>query len=107
MIKKILKYLGFTLLFLIALIILLPIIFKGKIVEMVKEESNNNLNAQVDFGEFDLGLISTFPNFEFSIDNVKVDATYNEVDVIEKIVTNPKNFGVPKTTLFFSSNTDI
>ena len=73
MIKKILKYLGFTLLFLIALIILLPIIFKGKIVEMVKEEANNNLNAQIDFGEFDLGLISTFPNFEFSIDNVKVD----------------------------------
>ena len=69
MIKKILKYLGFTLLFLIALIILLPIIFKGKIVEMVKEEANNNLNAQIDFGEFDLGLISTFPNFEFSIDN--------------------------------------
>ena len=73
MIKKILKYFGFTLLFLIALIILLPIIFKGKIVEMVKEEANNNLNAKVDFGEFDLGLISTFPNFNFEINNVTVD----------------------------------
>ena len=40
---------------------------------MVKEEANNNLNAKVDFGEFDLGLISTFPNFEFSINDVKVD----------------------------------
>jgi len=73
MIKKILKYFGFTLLFLIGLIILLPIIFKGKIVEMVKEEANNNLNATVDFGEFDLGLISTFPNFNFEINNVTVD----------------------------------
>jgi len=73
MVKKILKYFGFTLLFLIALIILLPIIFKGKIVEMVKEEANNNLNAKVDFGEFDLGLISTFPNFNFEINNVTVD----------------------------------
>jgi AsmA-like C-terminal region len=73
MIKKILKIFGFTLLFLIILIILLPIIFKGTIIEKVKEEANNSLNAKVDFGEFDLGLISTFPNFEFSIDNVKVD----------------------------------
>ena len=73
MFKKILKYFGFTLLFLIALIILLPIIFKGKIVDMVKEEANNNLNAKVDFGDFDLGLISTFPNFNFEINDVKVD----------------------------------
>ena len=73
MIKKILKYLGFTLLFLIALIILLPIIFKGSIVEKVKEEANNNLNAKVDFGDFDLSLITTFPNFKFSINNIKVD----------------------------------
>jgi len=73
MIKKILKYFGFTLLLLIALIILLPIIFKGKIVDLVKEEANNNLNAKVDFGDFGLSLIATFPNFEFSIDDVKVD----------------------------------
>ena len=67
MIKTILKYFGFTFIFLIALIILLPIIFKGKIVDIVKEEANNNLNAKVDFGDFDLSLITTFPNFEFSI----------------------------------------
>jgi len=73
MIKKILKYFGFTLFFLIALIILLPIIFKGKIVDMVKEQANNNLNAKVNFGDFDLGLISTFPNFNFEINDVKVD----------------------------------
>jgi len=73
MIKKILKYFGFTFLFLIALLILIPIIFKGKIVDIVKEEANNNLNAKVDFGDFGLSLITSFPNFEFSIDDVKVD----------------------------------
>tara|TARA_B110000459_G_scaffold48299_1_gene53918 strand:+ start:2554 stop:5370 length:2817 start_codon:yes stop_codon:yes gene_type:complete len=73
MLKKILKYFGFTLLSLIALLILLPIIFKGKIVDMVKEEANKSLNAKVDFGDFDLGLISTFPNFNFEINDVKVD----------------------------------
>lgn len=47
--------------------------FKGKIVEMVKEETNAMLNAKVDFGEFDMGLISSFPNFNFEIENVKVE----------------------------------
>lgn len=47
--------------------------FKGKIVDLVKEETNAMLNAKVDFGEFDLGLISTFPNFNFSINDVKVE----------------------------------
>ena len=73
MLKKILKYFGFTLLFLIALLILLPILFKGKIVEMAKEEANKSLKAKVDFGSFDLGLISTFPNFNFEINDVKID----------------------------------
>ncbi len=40
---------------------------------MVKEETNAMLNAKVDFGEFELGLISTFPNFNFSINDVKVE----------------------------------
>ena len=73
MLKKILKYFGFTLFLLIALLILLPIIFKGKILDIAKEEANKNLNAKVDFGGFDLGLISTFPNFNFEINDVKID----------------------------------
>lgn len=71
--KKILKITGITLLVLLVLIISLPFMFKGKIIDIVKEQANANLNAKVDFGEFDLGLISTFPNFNFSIDNVTVD----------------------------------
>jgi len=71
--KKLFKILGITLLLLLIAIILLPIVFKGKIVELVKEETNSMLNAKVDFGEFDMGLISTFPNFNFEIENVKVD----------------------------------
>lgn len=71
--KKFLKIFGFTFLTLILIIIALPFIFKGKIVELVKEETNAMLNAKVDFGEFDMGLISTFPNFNFEIENVKVE----------------------------------
>lgn len=72
MIKKILKWTGITLLVLILLIIAAPFIFKDKIIAIVKEEANKNLNAKVDFGEFDLTLISTFPDFKFVINNVSV-----------------------------------
>lgn len=86
--KKILKIVGIVFIFLIALIIALPIIFKDTIIEKVKEEANNNLNAVVNFGEFDLGLISTFPNFEFSINDVTVDG----IDQFEGIqLANIKN----------------
>ena len=71
--KKLFKILGITLLLLLIAIILLPIVFKGKIVEMVKDETNSMLNAKVDFGEFDMGLLSTFPDFNFEIENVKVE----------------------------------
>lgn len=80
--KKFLKIFGYTFLVLILLIIALPFMFKGKIIEMVKEETNAMLNAKVDFGEFDMGLISTFPNFNFEIENVKVEG----VDKFEGIM---------------------
>lgn len=71
--KKAFKIVGFTFLALLLIIIALPFVFKGKIIEMVKEETNSMLNAKVDFGDFDMGLISTFPDFNFSINNVKVE----------------------------------
>lgn len=71
--KKVLKVLGILLVLLLAAIVLLPIIFKDNILQKVKDEANNNLNAKVDFGEFDLGLISTFPDFTFYIKSVTVD----------------------------------
>ena len=72
-VKKILKITGIILVLLIAAIILLPIIFKDDIIAKVKEEINKNVNAKVDFGEFDLSIISSFPDFTFSIEQVKVE----------------------------------
>ena len=71
-IKKILKWLGILLLLLLIFIIAAPFMFKGKIIAFVKEEANKQLNAKVDFGEFDLTLLSSFPNFTLSIDKVSV-----------------------------------
>ncbi len=70
--KRILKWTGISILSIIVLLIAAPFIFKGKIVAIVKEQANANLNAKVDFGDFDLSIISSFPDFRFKINNVSV-----------------------------------
>jgi uncharacterized protein involved in outer membrane biogenesis len=70
--RRIMKWSGITLLLLIVLLIAAPFIFKDKIIALVKEETNKSLNAKVDFGEFDLSLISSFPDFRFKINKVSV-----------------------------------
>ena len=73
MLKKILKVLGVIIVLLIAAIFILPVVFKDDIIAKVKEEANNNLNAKIDFGDFDLSLIRSFPDFSFYIKSVKVE----------------------------------
>ncbi len=72
LIRRILKWSGISLLLIIVLLIAAPFLFKDKIVAIVKEQANNNLNATVNFGEFDLSIFSSFPNFKFKINNVSV-----------------------------------
>lgn len=72
LVGRILKWSGISLLIIIVLLIASPFIFKDKIVSIVKEQANNNLNAKVDFGDFDLSILSSFPDFRFKINNVSV-----------------------------------
>lgn len=57
---------------LLAAIIVLPVVFKDDIVSVVKEEANNAVNANIDFGDFGLSMITSFPDFSFSIDDASV-----------------------------------
>ncbi len=70
--KKIVKITGVSLVAIIGLVIAAPFLFKDKLVQLVKEQANANLNAKVDFGEFDLTLFSSFPDFRFKINKVSV-----------------------------------
>jgi hypothetical protein len=70
--RRILKWTGITFLLLIAALIIIPIVFKDQLIQMAKDEANKNLNAKVDFGQFDLTLLSSFPDLRFKIDSVKV-----------------------------------
>ena len=71
-IKKILKWSGIAFLLLLMIVISLPFIFKDKLVEVFKTELNNSVNAKVDFGDFDLTLFSSFPDFTFDIQAISV-----------------------------------
>ncbi len=72
MLKKILIGLLITLVLLVGAVIAIPYFFKDEIIAKVKEVVNEKVNAQVDFGDFDLSIISTFPNLLFEIHEVKV-----------------------------------
>jgi uncharacterized protein involved in outer membrane biogenesis len=70
--KKILKWTGITFLVLLLALILIPIIFKNQIKEMVVDEVNKNLNAELSVGDFDLTFISTFPNMTVELYDTKL-----------------------------------
>lgn len=55
------------------LLILLPIFFKGKIFDMIVEEGNKTLTAQVDIDDLSLSLIRNFPDFSLTITGLTVE----------------------------------
>jgi len=73
--KKILKWTGIILLVLFLILFSIPFLFKGKIVAMVKQSANDNLTAKVDFGDFDLSLIRSFPTLSLRISNLSIIGT--------------------------------
>ncbi|REJ83511.1 MAG: membrane assembly protein AsmA [Bacteroidetes bacterium] len=70
--KKVFKWLLIIIVVIFAALVTLPFVFKDKIVAKVKEEANKNINAKVDFGDFDLSLIRSFPNLSLSIRDISV-----------------------------------
>ncbi len=56
-----------------AAMIIIPMVFKGRIMEVVKTEINKTVNAKVEFDEFDLSLLKNFPNFSASLKGLSVE----------------------------------
>ncbi len=87
MIKKVLKVIGFLLLVLIIAAVAIPYFFKDRIVEVVKTEINNNVNAKVDFEDVNLSLFKSFPDFNFSLDQLSITGI-NEFEGYKLIETD-------------------
>lgn len=71
-VKKFFKITGITLVILLALMIILPIVFKGKIMEQVKVAINQHVNGTVDFDDFRLSFFRSFPDVSFRLDGLSV-----------------------------------
>lgn len=70
-VKKILWVLAILVFLLIAALVATPFLFKDKLIELAKEEINKQVNATIEFGEFDLSVFKSFPDLNFEISNVK------------------------------------
>ncbi len=70
--KKILKITGIVLLVVFVLLLTLPYIFKDRIVEQVKVTMNQNLNATIDFGDFGMSFLRSFPDISFRMNDLSV-----------------------------------
>ena len=51
---------------------LVPILFKGRIVERLRTELNDQLNATVTFSDVDVSLLSTFPTLTAEVSALKI-----------------------------------
>lgn len=78
-IKKFLKWTGILLLVLIILLILIPILFKDQLKQLVIDEVNKSLTAELSLEDFDLTFISTFPNMTIELIDAKLTGK-NEFD---------------------------
>ena len=70
--KKFLIAIAIIFFLIIAAAILLPILFKDKIIAKAKDEINKSVNAKVNFGKFDLTIIKSFPNLTFCLNDSSI-----------------------------------
>lgn len=72
--KKALKYIGITLVVLLAILFTVPFLFKDKIKEQIDQTINKSVNATIyyDVNSLSLSLIRHFPNISVSINNFGV-----------------------------------
>ncbi|XLS29877.1 AsmA-like C-terminal region-containing protein [Flavobacteriaceae bacterium M23B6Z8] len=70
--RKIIKITAIILVLFIGILVAVPFIFKGKIIDLIKQNLNNNLNARVDFQEADLSIFRGFPNATVNLKNTVI-----------------------------------
>ncbi|MND55681.1 hypothetical protein D3C80_467700 [compost metagenome] len=72
MLKKVFITIAILIVVLLGAAVCVPLLFKDKIVAKVKSSINENVNAKVDFKDFDLTILSSFPNLGLRLNNLTV-----------------------------------
>jgi cell division septum initiation protein DivIVA len=70
--KKVIKVFAIVIIIVLALLIILPFAFKGKIMTAAKKAINENLNAKVEFTDLGISLIRNFPNVTVTVESLSV-----------------------------------
>ncbi len=70
--KKFLIIAGIVIVVFLAVLIIVPIAFKGQVIKLVKEEANKNITATLDFNDIGLSLIKHFPKMTLTVDQLMV-----------------------------------
>jgi uncharacterized protein involved in outer membrane biogenesis len=85
LVTRLLKWSGISFFVFLILLIAVPIIFQKKIFQMVLDEANKNLLAEVSIADYDMTLISSFPNLILKLKDVKISGRdeFADVDLIE------------------------
>ena len=71
--KKLLIIIPVTVLTLFLILLVTPILFKGKLLEIAKKELNRMLTAQVDFSDLKLSFIRNFPDAYIALEDLTVN----------------------------------
>ncbi|HOI31316.1 MAG: AsmA-like C-terminal region-containing protein [Bacteroidales bacterium] len=70
--KRFLKIFTIVIIFVLAVMLILPWFFKAEIVEIVKDELNKQVNAKVNFTDARLSLIRNFPDFTLDLNQLSI-----------------------------------
>ncbi len=70
--KKLFKVLAIIILIILIIMVVIPFAFHKQIIDEVTEEANENLNATIEFSDYNLSLFRSFPNFNLKLENLKV-----------------------------------
>lgn len=70
--KKVLKIIAIAVVVVFLILLILPFVLKGKIVDLIKQQANENLRAKVEFSDVNLSLIRNFPNLAVGVENLSV-----------------------------------
>lgn len=73
--KKAFKIIGIVFIVLLLALIVTPYAFRGKLMELTKQEINNTLTAKVDFDGFGVSIFKNFPDLTVTIKQLEIVGT--------------------------------
>lgn len=80
-IKRVFLILFIFLVLIIGALLAVPFIFKDELVEVVKEQINQNINATADFAEVDVSLFRSFPHLTLQLSDFTLVGKDRFVDI--------------------------